>query len=141
MSREEELLLRFQQVFRGLHQQYRRLQPDLPVSGGEIFCLMVVDREGPLAPSDLVRSLGVTRAAVSSLLRRLIEIGFVTQIQDSHDHRRRLASLSTAGKAVVEEAREGRRAYLVRILGRLSAEEQEQLLRLLVKLEAVEIES
>lgn len=138
MSREEELLLRFQQVFRGLRHQFRRLQTALPVSGGEIFCLMAVGREGPLTASELARSLGVTRAAVSSLLRRLIDLGFVQQTPDSHDHRRRLTSLSPSGRVLMDSVRDGHRAYLAKILGRLSEDEREQLLHLLMKLEPVQ---
>lgn len=52
-------------------------------------------------PSQLAESLGLTRGAVSKLVDRLVDKGFVTCRSEKRDRRYQLVSLTASGRALV----------------------------------------
>ncbi|QYJ03355.1 MarR family transcriptional regulator [Nocardioides panacisoli] len=60
--------------------------------------LLVADQHGP---SDLARHLGVTSAAASGIVDRLVARGHVERVPDEHDRRRRRLDLTDSGRREV----------------------------------------
>lgn len=52
------------------------------------------------APSDVARDLGMTRGAISKLVDRLEEKGFVSRVSNADDRRRQTLALTKAGLAL-----------------------------------------
>ena len=56
---------------------------------------------GPAQPSHLADELGMTRGAISKLVERLCQKGFVERNSGGEDRRRQIVALSTAGQRLV----------------------------------------
>jgi DNA-binding MarR family transcriptional regulator len=86
--------------------------------------LATVDRHGPLTPSELAQRERVQRPTVTRLAARLEELGLLARAADPADGRSSLLSITPAGRALLEEVRGRKDAYLARRLEGLDAEER-----------------
>jgi DNA-binding MarR family transcriptional regulator len=134
MDLQEELLAAMERVFRQMRQHVRPLAEPRPVRGPELRILFMLRHRGPAHPSALAETMGVSRAVVSTIIRRLTDLGLVTTRVGPEDRRRHLISLTPAADELLERIHEHRRAMLRNLLGRLSPEEQQVLLNLFRKM-------
>jgi DNA-binding MarR family transcriptional regulator len=74
--------------------------------------------------SDIGDHLGITSAASSQLLNRLVEEGWVERSEDPDDRRHKLLELTPAGREMVRESMEIRQSWLVGLADTLSPAEQ-----------------
>src|SRR3954447_21539213 len=86
--------------------------------------LATVDRHGPLTPSELAQRERVQRPTVTRLVARLEEMGPLARAGNPADRRSSLLSITPAGRALLEEARERKDAYLASRLVGLEADER-----------------
>jgi DNA-binding MarR family transcriptional regulator len=91
--------------------------------------LATIARHGPLTPSELAERERVQRPTATRLLARLEAPGYVVRTPDPHDGRSSLVALTPAGRALLEQARERKDAYLARRLRTLTSEERATLRR------------
>jgi DNA-binding MarR family transcriptional regulator len=76
--------------------------------------------------SDIGEYLGITSAASSQLLNRLVEEGLVERSEDPEDRRHKLLVLTPAGREMVRESMEIRQSWLASLANTLTASEQVQ---------------
>src|SRR5918911_3206824 len=100
-----------------------RLSPSLGAALGTIA------RHGPLTPSELAERERVQRPTATRLLAKLEAPGYVTRTPDPEDGRSSLVALTPAGRALLEETRSRKDAYLARRLRTLSGEDRATLRR------------
>lgn len=81
---------------------------------------------GDCGVSDLGEEAGVTSAAVSQLLEKMVQQGLVLRTEDPQDRRHKVIMLTEAGRQVVHEALTERQSWLMRLADLLTPEEQEQ---------------
>lgn len=74
--------------------------------------------------SDLAEFLGVSDAAVSQMVDKLVDQGLILRIEDPQDRRGKLLSLSPEGNTIVQESIKSRHAW-VSDLAELFTPEQE----------------
>ncbi|MBD2869985.1 MarR family winged helix-turn-helix transcriptional regulator [Paenibacillus arenilitoris] len=101
------------------------------------WCLLVALRSGGRAmlPSELSDDLAVTRANISNLLNALEKAGRIQREFDPANRRRILVSLTPDGHELIAKAWPVYEETIVRhVDGKLTAQEQEQLKKLLKKL-------
>ena len=91
--------------------------------------LGTIGRHGPLTPSELADRERVQRPTATRLLARLEAPGYVTRTPDPEDGRSSLVALTPAGRALLEQTRHRKDAYLARRLRTLSADERATLRR------------
>src|SRR5919202_2864651 len=91
--------------------------------------LGTIGRHGPLTPSELAERERVQRPTATRLLAKLEAPGYVTRTPDPADGRSSLVALTPAGRALLDEIRTRKDAYLARRLRTLSAEERATLRR------------
>ena len=104
---------------------------------GEVGALSALRIAGPphqLSPTQLGRGLMLSSAGVTSRIDRLERRGFVRRLDDPHDRRGVIIELTDEGLAVVDAAVAANVESERQLLGRLDADELEQLERLLRKL-------
>jgi DNA-binding MarR family transcriptional regulator len=94
--------------------------------------------------SDLAEFLGVSDAAVSQMVDKLVDQGLILRLEDPQDRRGKLLSLSPEGNTVVQESIKARHAW-VSDLAKLFTPEQEMqvqpaLLLLIEKIKQMEAE-
>jgi DNA-binding MarR family transcriptional regulator len=110
---------------------HRRLRQE---AGGELSptllaALGTVSRHGPLTPSELAQRERVQRPTATRLLARLEAPGYVTRTPDPQDGRSALVAVTPEGRALLEDLRHRKDAFLARRLRGLSTEERATLRR------------
>lgn len=91
----------------------------------------VLDRSGPLAPSELATRLGLTRAAVTAMLDRLERAGHVRRSPDRADRRRITVQLVEHQDPVIAEAFASLGDAMTAVLSRYSPRQQAAILSFL----------
>jgi DNA-binding MarR family transcriptional regulator len=77
--------------------------------------------------SDLGQHLGVSSAAASQMLDRLVEDELITRAEDPEDRRMKRIALTERGLRILDESLNARLDWLKDLGGRFSEEEKEQL--------------
>ena len=78
----------------------------------QILMLLWAAEESGVPHTDIVATLGVTRATVSGLMAALEREGFVKSSVDRDDRRKLLATLTSRGEAVISKAHQANIARL-----------------------------
>ncbi len=108
------------------------------LSMSQIHVLFQIHRRG-LTVSEIGDELGVTNAAASQMLDRLVQEGLIVRSEDPHDRRVKQLVLTEKGRKILDETIQSRQAWLHDLSNRLSPAEQEQVIAALhVLIEKVE---
>ena len=91
--------------------------PQLKVLG------LLLGRETGLSGRDLATQLGVGPSAITPLVDRLVEHGYVRREEDRHDRRITRLSLTEAGIELLRRMMAGRREIMADLLRQLSPDE------------------
>ncbi len=86
--------------------------------------------------SEVAGRLGITSAAASQMLERLVQQGMVVRSEDPHDRRVKQIALTAKGRRILQASIQARQSWLEDLARLLSAEEQARVtaaLRLLVE--------
>lgn len=103
----------------------RRIHRDA-ASIGHLQVLVRLHEAGPQRVGAVARSLGVSAASATGMLRRMAERGLVQRVRDEHDRRVVLIEIAPGGRAVLEKLNRGR-SGLRHSLARLDDDELIQL--------------
>ena len=76
--------------------------------------------------SDLAEFLGVSDAAVSQMVDKLVDQGLILRIEDPQDRRGKLLSLSPEGEDIVQESIKARHAWVADLAKLFEPEQQTQ---------------
>ena len=100
------------------------------------FVLSVLMEQGNtgIRQKDLAEKIGIRSAAMSEAIDKLEDNGYIERKVDESDRRATLIFLTEKGEARANEIRDQREHRFDRLIGELSAEEKEQLLILLRKM-------
>lgn len=98
------------------------------LSMSQMGALMNIHRQGVCSVSDIGDELGVTSAAVSQMLDRLVQQELVERTEDPHDRRAKQIALSDKGDRMIHESFRARHAWLGDLAGSFTPAEQEQVL-------------
>ena len=114
------------------------LQQDYQLSEGKFCTLVVLHQhvEQGIAPSELAAKVGVTRATISNMLRRMERDGLVDIRPAEQDGRGKVISLTKAGRDFMEEILPPHYLRVSKLMEKLSEAEQKELIMLLEKLSA-----
>ncbi|MFZ5809835.1 MAG: MarR family winged helix-turn-helix transcriptional regulator [Chloroflexota bacterium] len=105
-------------------------------SMAQINALMRISHKGECGVTHLGEELGVTSAAASQLLEKLVQQGLVERSEDPQDRRNKRVILTEAGMRMVQESIQARQGWLVELVELLSPSEQEfiqQALQILIQ--------
>jgi DNA-binding MarR family transcriptional regulator len=86
--------------------------------------LATVDRHGPLTPSELAARERVRRPTATRLVARLEQLGVLQRAVDPADRRSSLLSVTPEGRALLDEMRGRKTAFLAHRLAELEPEER-----------------
>lgn len=101
-------------------------QKDLSLS--QFGALLNIYHAGTCGVSDLGDVLGVTSAASSQMLERLVRQGLITRSEDPNDRRVKNVVLTEDGKKLIQESFLARRAWLGDLAEMLSRDQKDQVL-------------
>ncbi|NPA31985.1 MAG: MarR family transcriptional regulator [Chloroflexi bacterium] len=103
----------------------RRFARERGLSVGQLMVLRQLQFNGPCTVSDIAQRMGVTNAAASQLLDRLVEQGLVVRRENPADRRSKSVVLTPAGLQVLEAATRWHERWVNDLLARFSPAEAE----------------
>ncbi len=77
--------------------------------------------------SDLGEALGITTAAASQMLERMVQQELIERYEDPQDRRAKRLILTNKGCRIVEDSLQARQGWLEGLVSTLSVEEKEQI--------------
>ncbi len=92
----------------------------------QLNALFRIRHKGACGVSDLGEEMGVTNAAASQLLDKLVQQGLVERAEDPQDRRNKLITLTEAGLRVSEQSMQARQGWLDQLAASLTPAEQAQ---------------
>jgi DNA-binding MarR family transcriptional regulator len=140
-SRHSALCLRLMQLFprvtRGMRRWQNRAAPavTVPLGPRHVAALQQL-RGGPVTVSELAVRLDLSLPTVSGVLADLDRADFIDRQPDPADRRRTIVAITSAQSALIGEWLDGAASPIARVLGKLSASEQEAFLKAMDLLEA-----
>jgi MarR family transcriptional regulator, lower aerobic nicotinate degradation pathway regulator len=103
------------------------------LSAPQHVCLIALHRCSALDQISLGKALGMDRATVGEVIRRLEVRTLVERVADGRDARRKIVALTPQGRELVAAAEAAAESVSERILAGLEPEERTQLVRLMLK--------
>ena len=86
--------------------------------------LHLIEATPGINQKDIARILSITRASVSVLIRKMVDLGLVDARPDKHDRRAAALHLTEAGRAIYDEVRRGQVAKVYEVLSVIPIETQ-----------------
>lgn len=115
---------------------YIRYVRERGLSMSVIGTLHHLRKEDPVGVSDLGEHLGVSSAAASQMLDRLVAEGLISRAEDPEDRRMKRISLTDHGRLILDESVDARLSWLQDLETRLTEDELERItaaLRLMIE--------
>ena len=88
-------------------------------------------RHGASGVSDIGDDLGVTSAAASQMLDRMVQQGLIVRSEDPHDRRVKNLVLTDKGQQILDEGMQARQQWIEELADLLTIDEKEQALGVL----------
>ena len=123
-----EALHEWVEVF--MHRSMRdsmRFWKDSGLSFPQITTLMRLHYHGVCGVSEVGSHLGVTNAAASQMVERLVQLGYVGRAERPEDRRAKQLTLTPKGRALVQKSLAARRRWLEELVAALSPTEQTEI--------------
>ena len=98
------------------------------VSMSQINTMFFILRHGSCSVSDVGEHLGITTAAASQLLERLVQQEMILRTEDPHDRRNKRISLTGKGKQTVADSMHARQMWIMDLGDKLDQNEKEQVI-------------
>lgn len=102
-----------------MSQMHLEMSERLGLSAGELLALAHLSVDGPLGPTELTHRLHMTTGAMTAMLDRLAERGFIVREPHATDRRRIMVRLTTEGRDRIFDQVHGMADEVVTISGRL----------------------
>lgn len=103
-NRSNTALVALRRILRVTDLSARRLARESDLTASQLLVLRQVSQEGKALPSAIAKSVDLSQATVTVLVRKLGEIGLVTRRRDSEDRRRVWVELTDAGAAALSKS-------------------------------------
>jgi MarR family transcriptional regulator, organic hydroperoxide resistance regulator len=103
---------------------FKRFMDEAGLSPTQVNALMRLYHGKLCGVSDIGGHLGITNAAASMMVDRLVQMGLLERSKDRKDRRLRYLKLTEPGRALVERGIEARVAWMQSLTANLSPEQQ-----------------
>ncbi len=107
---------------------FMRYARDSGLSMQQLGALFYLCRRDSRGVSDIGDDLGVTSAAASQMIERLVQQGLLERSEDPHDRRVKQVVLTAKGKELIERSMQARQGWLEKVARLLTPEQQETII-------------
>lgn len=114
-------------IMRHSMHNFMRFAKENNFSMAQINALFRISHKGACGVSDLGDELGITSAAASQLLEKLVQQGLVQRTEDPLDRRNKRIALTEQGNRILQESIQARQGWLNQLADLFTPAEQEQL--------------
>jgi DNA-binding MarR family transcriptional regulator len=103
---------------------FKRLLDETSLSYSQVAVLMRLKHGGRSGVSEIGGHMGITKAAASQAVDRLVDLGLVERTEDPDDRRARRLALTQAGQAMVGQVVAARSRWVETLADVLTPEQQ-----------------
>lgn len=103
----------------------------------QYFAVRYISKHEPCPASQLAEACGVNRSAITAMVDRLVNKGYVDRIRDEGDRRMVQLQTTAAGQAVYSSTQEKIRQFVEFYLQQLEEEEAEAFIRIYEKISTI----
>jgi DNA-binding MarR family transcriptional regulator len=128
----EQLMKAFFQLKRSMNRQLEEVDScsATPVQTE----IMARIKKGVSRTADIAELMQASASAVTQHVNQLVESGYVTKTESTHDRRELILSLTPAGKTVIDKKMEFMRKRVENIVSTLTDDELDEFIRLSTKI-------
>lgn len=101
---------------------------------GQLSALFQLYHGRSCGVSDLGEHLGVTNAAASQMVDRLVQAGYLAREEDPVDRRNKRLTLTEKGRALIQESIAARGRWMEELTNEFAPQDQEDIIRALTYL-------
>jgi len=130
-----EVLYDWVDVF--MHRSFRdfkRFMEENDLSPTQVNALMRLHHGKECGVSEIATHLGITNAAASQMVERLVKAGLLYRMEEPLDRRVKTLSLTPAGRDLVERSVDARKCWMESLTEELSSDQQENIAQALIML-------
>lgn len=113
---------------------FKRFMEATGLSFSQINILMRLVHSGSTSVSEIGEQLGVTNAAASQAVDRLVGLGLIERTEDPEDRRTKQLALTQKGHATIEKGIEARSKWIEGLTNALNPEQQKMIISALTLL-------
>lgn len=113
---------------------FKRFMETTGLTFSQINILMRLMHGETLGVSDIAAQLGITNAAASQAVERLVQMGFVERREDPADRRAKRLKLTAEGQALIQQSIEARMHWIEQMAASLTPEQTEMVIQALTLL-------
>jgi DNA-binding MarR family transcriptional regulator len=113
---------------------FKRFMDEAELSFSQVNVLMRLAHEGKGGVSRIGEEMGVTNAAASQAIDRLVQMGLVERTEDPEDRRAKRLALTAKGRAVIEKGIKARSKWVEGLTETLTPEQQDSIISALTLL-------
>ncbi len=103
---------------------FKRFMDETGLSFSQLMVLMRLFHGGACGVSELGVQLGVTNAAASQSIDRLVNLGLIERTEDPRDRRAKQLSLTRKGQTLIEKSLQARSQWIEDLTEALTPEQQ-----------------
>lgn len=100
----------------------------------QFIILDSLSKQGDSKMTDLAHFMGVTTAAMTGIVDRLVRYGYAQRTFDPKDRRIIKISLTAKGSALVRKINQQRHNMIISIFGRISQQDRQEYLRIIMQI-------
>lgn len=126
-ERDEQLAVALRIAVMRVARRLRAERGDDSLTLSQLSALASLDRHGPCSPTALAELERVQPPSMTRIIAALEDRGYAARAPHETDRRQSVIAISPEGRAVLEEARRRRNAWLAGAFADLSAKERAQL--------------
>ncbi len=103
---------------------FKRFMDESGLSFSQVNVLMRLFHGGKRGVSEIGDHLGVTNAAASQAVDRLVQMGMIERAEDPDDRRAKQLALTDKGRALIEKGIDARSQWIENLTNALTSEQQ-----------------
>jgi DNA-binding MarR family transcriptional regulator len=128
-----EVLREWTETFmhRSFH-DFKRFMDESGLSSSHVNALMRLYHGSACGVSDIGDHMGITNAAASQMVDRLVQMGLLARAENPNDRRVKQLTITDQGRALVEQGVEARSRWMAELTNALTPEQQKEITSALV---------
>lgn len=104
------------------------------ISPPQFFVMDFLNKNGQSKMTDLARFMGVSTAAMTGLVERLVKYNYAMRIYDDKDRRIVKIGLTPKGGGLIKKIINERQKMIIEVFGKISQRERDEYLRILIRI-------
>ncbi len=103
----------------------------------QFLILNILEEEGESRMTDIARLLGVTTAAATGIVDRLVRPGYVQRVPGVKDRRIIRIKLNSKGRELAQKLNKQKKENIIEIFGKISSGDREKFLEILLRIHEI----